>query len=253
MSVASVMTTVTIGTQTPMVSIFPQNACHVFWSATQVHNWSLVTSGFGMAVYRLLCFHFLFKRNLNTKKIAKNILIAQLMVSVSMNSTIAVGYSKFGWEKAIHYQDCMNMGWQQVQTIHNYNNKDFDDHLYKTLRFVPQLFGQTLVVSELFIYVWIIYHLWKHDTEKFQDKIIDNHMRKERNQKNIITLRGQVCTFLIEFGFSIYSTIHATNFSFVDPSAMAISLIICSTIISVVQILSSHEMMRFIRSHFNLF
>ena len=252
-SLVSVMTTVPVATQTPMVSIFPKGACHVFWTATQIHNWNLITSGIGMAVYRILCFHFLFKRNLNTKRIVRNILIAQWLVSILMISARAVGFYNFGWEKAIHYQDCMDMGWEQVHTLHDYNSQDFNSFMYKTLRFSPNVIGQTLVLVELFIYFWIIHHLWKHDKAKFQDNIIDNHMRKERNQKNIITLRGQVCTFLIEFGFSIYIGIHATNFSLVDPSAMAISLIICSTTISVVQLLSSHEMMRFIRSHFNLF
>ena len=253
MSVVSVMTTVPIATQTPMVSIFPQGSCHVFWTAIQIYNWNLVTSGIGMAIYRLLGFHFLFKRNLNTKKVVRNILIAQLIVSASMISVKAEGFNKFGWEKAIHYQDCMDMGWEQVHNLHDYDNQDFNSLMYKTLRFAPLMTGQTLILGELVIYLWIIYHLWNHDKKNFQDKIITNHMRKERNQKNIITLKGQVCTFLIEFAFTIYISIHARNFALVDPSAMAISLTICSTTISVVQILSSHEMMRFIRSHFNLF
>ena len=252
-TVVSAMTTVPIATQTPMVSIFPQNACHVFLTVIQIHNWNLITSGVGMAIYRLLCFHFLFKRNLNTKKMVRTILIAQWIVSISMISCNSYCLSKFGWEKSIHYQDCMDMGWEQVHTLHDYNNQDFNSLMYKTLRFAPIMAVQTLILAELFIYIWILYHMWKHDREKFRDKIITNHMRQERNQKNIITLRGQVCTFLVEFGFSIYLSMHAKNFALVDPSAMAIANIICSTTISVVQILSSHEMMRFIRSHFNLF
>ena len=213
----------------------------------------MVTSSIGMAIYRLLCFHFLFKRNLNTVKMFRIILLIQVIVSVSMISTIAVGYNTFGWEKAIHYQHCSDMGSDQVQTVHNYNNKDFDDKLYKTLRLVSPMTAQTLVFAELCIYFWIIYHLWKHDKKNFEDKIITNHMRKERNQKNVITLRGQILTFLIELAYSIYIAIHASDFSLIDPSVMVISLIIASSTISVVQLLSSHEMMRFIRNSFNLY
>ena len=253
MSVVSAMTTVPIATQTPMASIFPQNACFVFWTATEIYSWNMVTSSIGMAIYRLLCFHFLFKRNLNTVKMFRIILLIQVIVSVSMISTIAVGYNTFGWEKAIHYQHCSDMGSDQVQTVHNYNNKDFDDKLYKTLRLVSPMTAQTLVFAELCIYFWIIYHLWKHDKKNFEDKIITNHMRKERNQKNVVTLQGQVCSFIIEIAYIIYVAIHSRNFSLVDPSVMAIAQIIGASAISVIQLLTSHEMMRFIRSHSNLF
>ena len=253
MSVVSVMTTVPIATQTSMANIFPKNACHVFWSATQIYAWNMVTSSLGMAIYRLLCFHFLFKRELNTKKMVRNILIAQLVVSGSLMSSKAVGHRMFGWEKAIHHQFCSDMGSEQVEALHDYNIKDFNSTLYETLRFAPVVIGQTLVLVELLIYFWIIYHLWKHDKKNCEENIITKHMRKERNQKNVITLRGQVCTFVIEIVYSIYISIHGRNDSLFDPSTMPISLIIGSTSISVVQLLSSHEMMKFVRTYFNLF
>ena len=246
------MTTVSIATQTSISTIFPQNACYVFWSTIQIYTWNMVTSGIGMAIYRLLCFRFLFKRNLNTKKMVRYVLFTQVAVSVTMISVRAFGYEEFGWEKAIHYQFCNDMGSKQVQVLHDYNNEDFNNALYKTLRFAPVMIGQTLVLAEMLIYLWIIYHLWKHDKENFEDKVITEHMRKERNQKNVITLKGQVYTFVIEIIYSIYISIHGRNFSLVDPSVMVISLITGSTIVSVIQLLFSHEMMRFVRSYFNL-
>ena len=145
------------------------------------------------------------------------------------------------------------MGSKQVQVIHDYNNDDFNSVLYKTLRFAPVMIGQTLVLAEMLIYLWIIYHLWKHDKKNFEDKVITEHMRKERNQKNVITLQGQIYTFLIEISYSVYISIHGRNFSLVDPSAMVLSLITGSTIASVIQLLFSHEMMRFVRKYFNLY
>ena len=114
-----------------------------------------------------------------------------MILSASMISVQAEGFKKFGWENAIYYQDCMDMGWEQVHNLHDYKNQDFNSLMYKTLRFAPLMTAQTLVIGELFIYFWIIYHLWKHDKENFQDKIITNHMRQERNRKNIITLKGK--------------------------------------------------------------
>lgn len=178
MSVVSVMTMVSIFNQTPMVSIFPQNTCYIFWATTQIYGWNMVTSSIGRAIYRLLCFHNLFKRNINTKKMVRQILLVQLIIAVSMISVKAFGYSKFGWEKATHYQFCSDMGPDQIQTLHEYNNEDFSSVLnYKTFKFTPILIAQTLVLAELFIYFWLIYHLWKHDKESFEDKIITRHTR----------------------------------------------------------------------------
>ena len=122
--------------------------------------------------------------------------------------------------------------------------------MYKTLRFTPAIIGHLFIPLELFIYMRIIYHLWKHDKENFQHKIITESMRQERNRKNVITLRGQVICFVIEMAFAIYLFIHTANFEFADASVMPITIIIASTIISIVQISSAHEMMRFIKRHF---
>ena len=74
-------------------------------------------------------------------------------------------------------------------------------------------------------------------------------MRKERNHKNVLTLKGQVCTFFIGMSHSFYILLHVSSFSF-DPSTMAISLIVNSTLISVTQLVSSHELQRFLQRCF---
>ena len=103
------------------------------------------------------------------------------------------------------------------------------------------------------VYLWIISQLWKHNRENFKEKVITEDMRIERNQKNIITLKGQIVTFMIEFAYGIFSFFLANNLSFADPSVIVITKIVGSTTISVVQLFASHEMKRFIRSHFNMF
>ena len=109
----------------------------------------------------------------------------------------------------------------------------------------------TLVLLELLIYLWMIYQLWNHDKENFKEKIITDQMRRDRNHKNIVTLKGQVITFLIEIIYSIYVAVHNSQAHFADASIRSISLIVGSTIISLVQILTSHEMMRFVKRRFN--
>ena len=130
--------------------------------------------------------------------------------------------------------------------------EEFDPVLYKALRNGPQVIGHCLILLELLIYLWIIYHLWKHDKENYQAKIITETMKRERQQKNVITLKGQVLSYVIETSFGIYISVHMANFAFADASVMPIYLIIMSTAISIVELTTSNEMRRFLRNRFNL-
>ena len=78
-------------------------------------------------------------------------------------------------------------------------------------------------------------------------------MNKEHNQKNVITLLGQVATFVVEITFSIYTVIHASNIIVVDSSVMPIIQIVASTVVSIIQLLTSHEIRKFLRNEFNLY
>ena len=73
-----------------------QAGCRVYWGVNILYQWVMVTAGFGMAIYRLICFHYLFKKELNTKKIAKYILLTELVVSLGMTSLSAWSYAQFG-------------------------------------------------------------------------------------------------------------------------------------------------------------
>ena len=253
MSIVSIMTTVPVAVQSPMFEIFGKKACYVFWLAEFTYKWKLVTSGTGMAVYRLLCLKYIFKRNLNTKSMARKIQAAEIIVTLTAILTMVALYNMYGWEKEVTYQQCMDLGHKQVETLQQYKTKEYDDLIYKVLRAFLGLIIRCFILLEFVIYLWIMYHLWKHDERSFKEKVISNHMRNERNHKNIITLRGQMTTFLIEIIYSIYLAMHNFNPDFTDASVKSISLIIVSTIVSVVQILTSHEMMRFVRRYLNKF
>ena len=253
MSIVSIMTTVPIAVRTPMFEIFGKKACYVFWLANFTFVWKLVTSGTGMAVYRLFCLRYIFKRNLNTRSMARKIQTAEAIVTLGAILISVTLFNMYGWEKAVNYQECMDLGHKQVETLQEYKIKEYDDLIYKGSRAFLGLVARCFILLEFLIYLWIIYHLWKHNEQSCKEKVISNHMRKERNHKNIITLKGQMMTFLIEITYSIYLAMHNFNPDFADASVKSISLIIASTIVSIVQILTSHEMMRFVRRYLNKF
>ena len=58
-------------------------------------------------------------------------------------------FPHFGWEKAIFHQFCMDFGAEKIDILHQYERKEFDLSLYRTLRFGPNCIGQTMVLSEL--------------------------------------------------------------------------------------------------------
>ena len=158
-----------------------------------------------------------------------------------------------GWEKAILHQFCMNNGQKFVETLYRYkNDNNYNTTLLKTVGiFLPNGILQILMIVELFIYLKLIYQLWKQDIINRRDKVITEDTRKQRHKKNVITLRGQVITFVIEFVYGINLIIYNSKKSFVDPSTVVINKIIGSTVISLIQLLTSHEMKRFLKDLFN--
>ena len=255
MSAISVMTTLPIATQKPLHEYIGQFGCQLYWGVNLAYQWVMVTSGAGMATYRLICFHYLFKKELNTKKIAKDILLVELAISGVMISLAALMYSFFGWEKAFFYQFCMNLGTTEINAIHAYvhQNDQLDRTHLKGIRIVLGLFGQAMFLAEVFIYAWILYKLWKHDERNHSEGIITEPMKKERNQKNVVTLYGQVSSFLVETAFCIFQLVCISKPSFFEASFMTISLIVASTMISAIQLATSHEMRRFLKNQFNLY
>ena len=130
MSVVSIMTAVPIAIQTPMVKVFGENSCYFFWVANNIYQWKLITSGLGMAIYRLICFKFLFKRNLNTKSMARKTMAIEWIVVGGALVTLATLFSMYGWEKAPNYQFCKDIGHEQVETLRNYKIDDYNNLVY---------------------------------------------------------------------------------------------------------------------------
>ena len=107
---------------------------------------------------------------------------------------------------------------------------------------------QLIVAGEMIIYIRLCYVLWNHD-EGMKDKISSDDLR-QRKRKNIISLSGQVISFFVEFFISIlpFATIFSQNL--VDTSLIPILFITSTSIISIGQLWTSHELKRYIKSKF---
>ena len=210
----------------------------------------------GMATYRLICFHDLFKRELlNTKIIAQMILLLELAVTVIILLLYGLMYSFIGWEKAMFFQFCMNLGTTEVNTILEYTHQEsqLDESVLKVWRIICHMSGQALFIAEFAIYAWILFNLWKHNKENHKSGIITETMKNDRNQKNVITLYGQIMSFLFETASNIYLLVHVTTFSTAEVSFLPITQIVGSTAISIIQLATSHEMCQFLKNLFNYY
>ena len=110
------------------------------------------------------------------------------------------------------------------------------------------LVHQSIVVGEMIIYIRLYYTLWNHD-EGMKNKISFDDLR-QRKRKNIISLSGQAISFFVEFFLSIIVIANLFNQNLVDASLFPIVFITSTSIISISQLWTSHELKRYINSKF---
>ena len=247
MATISGMTITSIAWQTPLKNFVGEIGCYVFWLANMIFQWVISVSGFGMAVYRVMSYHNIFKKNFRARNIERYIIkIGNVLITAIISIQFWI-YSILGWEKSILYQFCMDIGPLRAETIIQHQDKNLST-IFKIIQVCPVLIAQSLILGEFLIYVWLLYQLWKHDKTSHNDGIITELTKKERNQKNVITLYGQVTSFFVEYIICIYVIVHITNKSSLDPSIMPVSLIVASTLVAISQFVTSHEMKRFVQS-----
>ena len=248
MIVITLMVIPSVATQTPIHEYFGVEGCYFFWTVNCMYLVQLAVGGIGMAALRLICFHYLFKKEINTNQLMKRVLLSEKVLAIICFSMLASGVLLNGWETAILYQFCMNLGPVQAQVLHNYAEKEYNHFLVNSLRVGAVFFGQVIITGELVIYLWLLYHLRLHDVKTHQEGVITAKMVSERKRKNVITLYGQITSFVVEIVLSIYIMIHVSfNQSIVDPSVFPISNIVSFTIVALAQFFTSHDMRRFVK------
>ena len=157
-----------------------------------------------------------------------------------------------GWENAVNYQFCMDMEKREVEALLWHKNHHTKNDLAIMLRVGPGIVLMLCVVGELSIYSGIAYHLWNHDKWSVINKTITVSMRKERNQKNVITLGGQAFAFFVEIFTSAYILFHMKYTNLKDPSTMSVMILVSNSLVSVSQFLSSHELKRYLKAEWNI-
>ena len=121
-------------------------------------------------------------------------------------------------------------------------------YLGNLLRILTVIIFQLLFVGEIIIYIKLYFTLRKHD-EGMKDLISTNDLR-QRKRKNIISLSGQVISFFVEFFTSLYVLGIIFNQDFSDASLAPIVKIVSTSIVSISQLWTSHELRRYIKSEF---
>ena len=253
MTVIAILTVTSVASQTPIHEYFGVEGCYFFWTVNSIYLVQLAVGGIGLAVFRLICFHYLFVKEINVNQLMKRVLICEKALAVVCFSMLTSGVMLNGWETAILYQFCMNLGPIHAKVLHDYEDREYNDLLVNSLRAGAVFLRQVLIIGEFGIYLWLIYHLRLHDKQIHQTGIITATMVLERKRKNVITLYGQITSFVVEIVLSIYIIIHVSvNQSIVDPSVFPISNIGSFTIIALAQFLTSHDMRRFVRETWHI-
>ena len=103
-----------------------------------------------------------------------------------------------------------------------------------------------LTMSEFGMYLYMVWYLLNWDKRNHEKKIITASMRQARKEKNILTLKGQICTFITKAGLLIGALIVLwSGHQIFEKSVTPFSAITFS------QILSSHELRRYVKSKFD--
>ena len=117
-------------------------------------------------------------------------------------------------------------------------------------RVVFMLLG--LVSSEFLIYLYILHDQQKHNSKHLQQKIINKVTFKNRKEKNIITLNGQICIFATKMATIILILItKILKVQLFNVNSYPILAILSPFITAFAQILSSHEIRRYLMSKLN--
>ena len=200
----------------------------------------LVTCGFTMALYRLLC--------LKGKRFEVKYFVASTLVLESL--TLAIFYStinEIGWETNEAYKYCID--YQPTEVKIPVQKLERGRNIYMILNRSAAL---ALTMSEFGMYLYMVWYLLNWDKRNHEKKIITASMRQARKEKNILTLKGQICTFITKAGLLISALIVLwSGHQIFEKSVTPFFVIVPHSAITFSQILSSHELRRYVKSKFD--
>ena len=162
-------------------------------------------------------------------------------------SIAIIGSRNLKRQNTVFHQFCNNASPEMIDILIEYQNPGHIDNTLLVYFRVSVLFiALCLIVGELVIYVKLIFDMWKHDNISLLRNIITPAIRKERKMKNIITLEGQFALFMFKL-FSCTFFILSVVFNFRNaPSLMPFCWITSTTLISVSELLASHDLREYL-------
>ena len=215
--------------------------CQFFATIWVTHTTLLITCGFVMALYRLTC--------MNGKRYGVKYFIVSTLALELLS--IHANYSHTntnGWETSAAYRYCIDYQLTEEKT----SRQNPEKGMYSKM-LIHRSTALALTISEFGIYLYILRNLWTTDKKNHKDKIITANMLKARKEKNVSTLKGQICIFITKAAIVIWALfmLFSGHRVFADEkSAAPFMLIIPYSIISFSQVLSSHEFRRYVNVKF---
>ena len=151
--------------------------------------------------------------------------------------------------KSKHFAFCSANSSPNVNQFDDNNNTTSNVRILRALNIFV---SQVLLLAELCIYAYIVRDLWKHDQKYYQNKTITPQMLRMRKEKNVITLRGQITSFLIGSATVMFFLTTVFNSGMSDDTLnIPFVIVIVPSIVAISQLLTSHEMRRYVKSKFD--
>lgn len=233
-----------IATQIPLSDFVD---CDAFWIIQGAFGTTLTLGGFGMAIYRFLSM----KNRLTSvnwrKSIVRKIIIIESLVTILIILTAFIGSRNSKRHKTVFHQFCRNANPEMMDILSEYQHPEKEVNILLFYFRVCVLFlAHCLIAGELVIYFGLIFEMWKHDNVSLRRNIITPAIRKERKTKNIITLEGQLACFIFKLSccsfFIVTIVFNVEN----APSLMPFFWISCTSLISVSELLASHDLREYL-------
>lgn len=228
-----------VALQRPMSQYIGDGGCKLYTVLCYaLFNWGVI-GGFLMALHRLMC--------LNGRQMEiKTLMLIGLAILVCETANILVIHDFEAWEKSPVFWYC------STDLASKGSFEGLDTTMAKFLSCCNLSMGLILLISELGIYGYIVMDLWKHDRKYYQEKIITPQTFQMRKEKNVITLRGQIFSFLVESAVAIFfMVLTLTDGLFSDTSYLPFLAVFAPSVVSISQLLTSHEMRRYVKSKFD--
>ena len=194
--VNGICTSVSLILKKPLVHYIGRQGCLVLSMFPLAKNLSLMVGSAGMAVYRLSIYKFAHRIS-DCKAIRKTILLVEMITFLALFSTFFYKFSVTQSGASLNFW----LGQTSVisETISHGGDQE-SIQFVKELRTFGLILAQSIILLEGTCYV--ILYLWKK-RDNLGTTPMSKKLAKRRNQRNTITLSGQIIGFAIETAYTV--------------------------------------------------